>query len=286
MILGITNYLNENIENVNAQIEKILEKVDEEDLHIFIFHDNNYEQTYHKYENFKNLTLLTENQNKGTLYGRTEIIKNIPSIFDNEFLIWLDADDHIENVDVLLSVIEKYKKYDYVTYDLKVKCVWLKLVKVGAYKKAVQKFKQYPNLRMRTAECNILTAALLDLCKKKEISYTFFEISEFEFITYMGHHQTFNIKVDLYDNSKIDNLRCDLEEYIQWIIWRDIDKLDIDLSVNSCDHVYEENLPRIKELSEIENNEQIIDKINFLINDIIKDMPENYKKIIKANLKI
>ena len=276
MVLGITNYLNEDIENVNIQIEKLIDKIGEEKLHIFIFHDNNYEQSYHKYESFKNLTILTENKNKGTLYGRVQVIKMIPEEFNDEFLIWLDADDEL-NVDLLLSLIEKYKTYDYVTRGMEIKCVWTKLVKIGAYKQAIKKIKLYPNLRMRVAECNILTAALLDLCYKGNISY----ISDFflNWIGYSGQHQSFDIRIN-FDECRKENLKADLEEMIQWFIWKEIDKLDFDISIEGCDSVYLDNLKRIKRIYD----KKTIFKINNLIEEIIKDMPYNYKSIIRSKL--
>ena len=104
MVLGITNYRNEDIKNVNLQIIKIMKKV--KDLHVFIFHDNIYEGGY-----IKGIKVLTENKNMGTLYGRIEVIKNIPSEYDNEFLVWLDADDEAQNIDKLLRIINEYKDY-------------------------------------------------------------------------------------------------------------------------------------------------------------------------------
>ena len=281
MILGITNYLNEDIENVNVQIEKLIEKVGEDNLHIFIFHDNNYEQSYHKYESFKNLTMLTENKNKGTIYGRIQVIKMIPEKFNDEFLIWLDADDEI-NVDLLVSLMDKYKNYDYVTRGMEIKCVWTKLVKVKAYKLAIKKIKLYPNLRMRVAECNILTAALLDMCYKDEISY----ISEFflDWINYSGWHQSFDIRIN-FDECRKENLKADLEEMIQWFIWKEIDKPDFDISIEGCDGVYIDNLKRLKVLNKI-YDKNIIIQINNLIDDIIKEMPENYKLTIEKELKL
>ena len=59
MVVGITNYLNEDIENVNCQIEKLQKRVGEDNLHVFLFHDSNYEISYHKYEGFKNFTFKT-----------------------------------------------------------------------------------------------------------------------------------------------------------------------------------------------------------------------------------
>lgn len=278
MILGITNYLNENIENVNIQIEKIQEKINENDLHIFIFHDNNYEQSYHKYESFKNLMLITENQNKGTLYGRIQIIKMIPDNFNNEFLIWLDADDQWLNIDILLSLIEKYKEYDYVTPFITTTCLWSKFIKVGAYKEAISNFKLYPNLRVCAAECFIITAALLDLCYKNKIKW----LSEYypEWISYSGGHQTFNISDDFNQDA---SLRKDIEELVQWTIWKVIEKPNFNITVKECDFIYNNYMQELKKLDKIHDS-KIIHKINNLINEIIFNMPDNYKTLIKKNL--
>ena len=282
MILGITNYLNEDIENVNVQIEKLIEKVGEDNLHIFIFHDNNYEQSYHKYESFKNLTMLTENKNKGTLYGRIQVIKMIPEKFNDEFLIWLDADDQWYDIDLLLHLIEHYKEYDYVSPERENTCVWRKLVKVKAYKEAIKKFKLYPNLRMRVEECNILTAALIDMCDKNEISWQF----EYylDWIKYSGWHQSYDIRINFIEN-KSDNLKSDLEEMIQWLIWKEIDKPDFDISIGVCGDVFFDNIKRLKMLHRVHDND-IIDKINSLIDDIIKEMPEKYKTTIEKELEL
>lgn len=282
MVLGITNYLNEDIENVNVQIEKLIDKVGEDNLHIFIFHDNNYEQSYHKYESFKNLTVLTENKNKGTLYGRIQVIKMIPEKFNDEFLIWLDADDEI-NADLLVSLMDKYKNYDYVAKSVDTKCVWIKLVKVKTYKKAIEKIKLYPNLRIRVSECDVLTAALLDLYYKDKIFCKFFE-SFPEWVHYAGEHQIFDIRFNFNEYRK-DNLKSYLEEMVQWVIWKEIDAVDYDLSVQDCDNLYRDNFKRIKSLNK-DNDKIIIDKINCLINDIIEEMPENYKSVIEKELKL
>ena len=134
MVLGITNYRNEDIKNVNLQIIKIMKKV--KDLHVFIFHDNIYEGGY-----IKGIKVLTENKNMGTLYGRIEVIKNIPSEYDNEFLVWLDADDEAQNIDKLLRIINEYKDYDMTSSTLWSKCCWCKFVKIGVYKKNNRKNK-------------------------------------------------------------------------------------------------------------------------------------------------
>ena len=285
MVLGITNYLSEDIENVNIQLEKLIELVGEDNLHIFIFHDNNYEQSYHKYEKFKNLTLITENKNKGTLYGRIEIIKKIPPELNNEFLVWLDADDYIhDNIDCLLAAIEKYKDYDYVTPDMGIKCVWFKLVKVGAYKRAIEKFNIYPGLRMRLAECNILTAALLDLCYKNEIKWIAEEF-DLDWVYYSGWHQSFDIRYNFDDDCRRESLKVDMEELAQWVIWKEIDKPDFDINVNGCDHVYRECHEKFDMLDK-EKDRNVINKINRLITNIVKDMPDKYKEAIEKDLRI
>ena len=139
------------------------------------------------------------------------------------------------------------------------------------------------NLRVRTAECNIITAALLNLYEKKEISTKMFDKHEFEWFSCCGSHQTFQIERDFYDKSRIDNLKADLEELAQWIIWKEIDKPGFNLNINNCDHFYKENIPKIQKLKTFNQNE-IIKKINQLVNNIIKNMPLIYKEAIKKEL--
>ncbi len=40
-----------------------------------------------------------------------------------------------------------------------------------------------------------------------------------------------------FDDDRIDNLKVDLEDLIQWFIWIEIDKPGFDLSVENCDHL-------------------------------------------------
>ena len=286
MVVGITNYLNEDIENVNRQIEKLQEKVGEDNLHVFLFHDSNYEISYHKYESFKNFTFKTENKNFGALYGRVQVINMIPDEFNNEFLIWIDADDDIFDIDELLNLMDKYKEYDYVTPSMGIKCVWCKLVKIEAYKKAIKNIKLYPGLRMRLAECNILTAALLDLCYSHKISYVSIG-HEYngDWMCYSGWHQSFDIRYNFDDECRRDILKSNLEELAQWIIWREIDKPGFDLSVEGCDHVYQESIPKLKELDKVEDRD-VINKINRLVTSIVKDMPDNYREVVERELKL
>lgn len=277
IVLGITNYKNENIENVNKQIEKILTKIDESQLHVVIFHDNdNYDKSLHKYCKIKDIKIITKNKNMGTLYGRIEIIKNISFEYDNEFLIWLDADDEIQNLDILLKLINDNIDYDWISTEFSIKSLIYKLVKIGVYRKIIEKINLYPGLRVRTSECNIITAALIDMYTKKEVSFK--KIKEgLHWIIPSGSHQTFEIENDFYNEEKIDNLKADFEDLIQWFIWEEIDKLSFNLKAENCDHFYERNIEKLKELRKLNNN-----KIDMIIADIIKDMPANYKeKIIK-----
>lgn len=237
----------------------------------------------YKYENFKNLTFKTENKNKGTLYGRIQVINMISSKLDNEYLVWLDSDDYI-NVDVLLACITKFKDYDYITPSIDAKCLWWKLAKVGAYKEAIKTIRQYPGLRMRLAECNIISAGLIDLCSKKKITWvcTGEGRNRYNWITYGGGYQSFNIWPN-YDESRIDNLRADLEDLAQWIIWREIDKPGFDLAADGCSHVYFTSMRNLRNLDK-NKDEIIINRINGLVEDITKDMPDNYKSIIRSKL--
>ena len=264
MVLGITNYRNEDIKNVNLQIIELMKKV--KDLHVFIFHDNVYEGGY-----IKGVKVITENKNMGTLYGRIEVINNIPPEFDNDFLVWLDADDEVQDIDKLLRIIDECKDYDWVASSIQVKCCWCKFVKIGVYKKIIEKIKLTPGLRMRTSECNIITAALIDMYNKHEISFISHDIG---WIKVNGCHQTFQIERDFYDD-RLDNLKADLEDLIQWFIWIEIDKPGFDLSVENCDHFYKDNIGKIKELKKLDKN-----KFIKLIAEILKNIPAIYRNKI------
>ena len=283
MVLGITNCREEDIENVNVQIKKIQERIGEENLHIFIFHDEDYNKCKSKYENFINLVFQSENKNKGTLYGRIKVINMIPAELDNEYLVWLDSDDYID-IDILLACIEKFKDYDYKTPFINAKCLWWKLARVGVYKEAIRTIRQYPGLRMRLAECNIITAGLIDLCNRKKITCVCTGDGEYRYnwISYGGGYQSFDISKN-FDDTRIDNLRADLEDLAQWIIWREIDKPGFDLDADSCSHVYFDSMRNLRTLDK-DRDKKIINRINELVEDITKDMPDNYKSVIRSKL--
>jgi hypothetical protein len=69
----------------------------------------------------------------------------------------------------------------------------------------------------------------------------------------------------------------------QWIIWREIDKPGFDLAVDGCSHVYFDSMRNLRSL-EKNKDEIVINRINGLVEDITKDMPDNYKSIIRSKL--
>lgn len=277
MILGITNYRNEDIENVNRQIKILTDKIGK--IHIFIFHDNNYfmSRTRYDYDEEK-LHIFTENKNMGTLYGRLEIIKNIPDEFDDEFLVWFDADDEFADIDFLVKIIEENKNIDWISDDIKWRALPSKIVKVHAYKKAIRKIKISPSLRVRSSECDIITAALYSLYIKGEISFKAIP-NRLDWIKVNGNHQAFSINHDLCDDNYFDRLKGCIEDLVQWTIWKKIDRPNFDISHLNCDWFYNQNIEIIKEIK------REINKINCIADDIIKNLPKEYKHIIEKEFK-
>ena len=137
---------------------------------------------------------------------------------------------------------------------------------------------------MRLAECNILTAALLDLCYKNEIKWIAEEF-DLDWVYYSGWHQSFDIRYNFDDDCRRESLKVDMEELAQWVIWKEIDKPDFDINVNGCDHVYRECHEKFDMLDK-EKDRNVINKINRLITNIVKDMPDKYKEAIEKDLRI
>ena len=101
-----------------------------------------------------------------------------------------------------------------------------------------------------------------------------------DWIKVNGSHQTFSIEHNLYDDNRFDQLKGNIEDIIQWIIWKKINKPKFDTNKLNCDWFYNKNIEIIQEIKRETN------KINSIVDEIIKDMPNNYKKEIKKIMKI
>lgn len=279
MILCITNYRESDILCLNCEIQKFLKSF--ENCQVYIYHDEDYSICRDKYLESPNIHILTENMNKGTLYGRIKIINSIPSEFDNEFLLWLDSDDTLTNISFLKKVDTNFKNFDVIAEgDLSVKAIWTKIVKLKVFKQIISTIKQYHGLKVRTSECNILTAGILDLCYTKNIPYL---ICETTWVEYKGFHQPFNILKPNFDCGDFEKTKYLLQDLIQWVIWEEKEQPSFNINMGNCNHVYEENKESFKKLRQIK---EYINLINSYVDEISIDMPTDYKDIINKNFKI
>ena len=95
-----------------------------------------------------------------------------------------------------------------------------------------------------------------------------------------GNHQTFSIECNLYDDNYLDQLKGNIEDIAQWVIWKNIDKPNFDVNKLNCDWFYNRNVEIIREIK------REVNKINSIVDEITKDMPNNYRKEIKKIMKI